>query len=118
MYTFGTFSQKKVSKNFCWWEIDLKPGPTHQKVKISCRPNIGMWGVSPEAMAWNVGAVHSDFNLGERISSGGHRRANLRVHFKIGPLAKNPISIHKVAAKNANGFLKTLYLTLLTRPNQ
>ena len=26
-----------------------------------------MWGVYPEAMDWNVGAVHSDFNLGERI---------------------------------------------------
>ena len=26
-----------------------------------------MWGVYPEAMDWNDEAVHSDFNLGERI---------------------------------------------------
>ena len=24
-----------------------------------------MWGVYPEAISWIVGAVHSDFNLGE-----------------------------------------------------
>ena len=34
--------------------------------KIFC-PNIGMWGVYPEAMACNVGGLCSDFNLGERI---------------------------------------------------
>ena len=27
-----------------------------------------MWGVNPEARGWNVGAVCSDFNLGECIS--------------------------------------------------
>ena len=32
-------------------------------------------------------------------------------------LAKYPISLHKIAAKNASGFLKTLWLTFLTRPN-
>ena len=32
-------------------------------------------------------------------------------------LAKYPISIHKMAAKNASGFLKTILLTFLTRPN-
>ena len=37
------------------------------KIKILQRPNIFMWGVFPEAMDWNVGAVCSDFNLGERI---------------------------------------------------
>ena len=36
-------------------------------MKILQSPNIGMWGVYPEAMDWNVGAVCSDFNLGERI---------------------------------------------------
>ena len=36
-------------------------------MKISCRPNIGLWGVYPEAMACNVGGLYSDFNLGERI---------------------------------------------------
>ena len=36
------------------------------KLKNVCRPNIGMWGVYPEAMACNVG-VCSDINLGERI---------------------------------------------------
>ena len=29
MYTYGIFSQKRLSKNFSWWEIDLKTGPTH-----------------------------------------------------------------------------------------
>ena len=45
-----------------------------------------MWGVYPEAMAWNVGAVHSDFNLGERIWRSSPQRANLKVHFEICPL--------------------------------
>ena len=31
-------------------------------------------------------------------------------------LAKYPISIHKMAAKNASGFFKTLLLTFLTHP--
>ena len=26
-----------------------------------------MWGVNPEARGWNIGAVCSDFNLGERM---------------------------------------------------
>ena len=29
IYTYGIFSQKRLSKNFWWWEIDLKMGPTH-----------------------------------------------------------------------------------------
>ena len=45
-----------------------------------------MLGDYPEAMAWNVGGVHSDFNFGERIWRGGPRRANLKVHYEIGPL--------------------------------
>ena len=37
------------------------------KSKNLCRPNIGMWGVYPVAMACNVGVLCSDINLGERI---------------------------------------------------
>ena len=139
-----------------------------------------MWGVYPEAMTWNVGAVHSEINLGERIWRSSPKRANLKVHFEICPfwatspdtltqidfwvhsanipdhclwidaqhahvwatwnfhflmggprvevnfppskilwkafLAKYPKSIHKMAAKSASGFFKTLLLTFLTRP--
>ena len=67
MYTYRIFSLKKVSKVFCFQEIDLKTGPSHWKVKISRRPNIGIWVVYPEAMACNVGGLYSDFYLGERI---------------------------------------------------
>ena len=42
--------------------------------------NISMWDACPEAMAWKVGAVHSDFNLGERIWRSGPQRANLKVY--------------------------------------
>ena len=66
--------------------MDMKKGPTTQKVKISCFPNKGMWGVYPEAMAWNVGDVHSDFNFGECMWRSGPQRANFIVHFEIGPL--------------------------------
>jgi hypothetical protein len=45
-----------------------------------------MWGVYPEAMAWNVGAEHSENNLGERIWRSSPKRANLKVHFEICPL--------------------------------
>ena len=45
-----------------------------------------MWGVNPEAMVWNVSAVHSDFNVGERIWRSGPQRANLKVHIEICPL--------------------------------
>ena len=139
-----------------------------------------MWGVYPEAMVWNVGAVHSEINLGECIWRSSPKRANLKVYFDICPfwatspdtltqidfwvhsanipghclwidtphayvwatwnfhflmggprfevnfppskilwkafLAKYPKSIHKMAAKNASRFLKTLLLTFLTRP--
>ena len=34
MYTYGIFSKERLSKNFFWWEIDIKMGPTHYKVKI------------------------------------------------------------------------------------
>ena len=44
-----------------------------------------MWGVYPEAMAWNVGAVHSEINLGERIWRSSPKRANIKVHFEICP---------------------------------
>ena len=37
------------------------------KIKILQRPTIVMWDVYPEATDCNVGAVCSDFNLGERI---------------------------------------------------
>ena len=41
-----------------------------------------MWGVYPEALAWNVGGVQFNFNFGERIWRSGPQRANLKVHFK------------------------------------
>ena len=34
---------------------------------------MGMWGVYPEAMDWNVGAMHSEINLGECIWRSGHK---------------------------------------------
>ena len=37
-------------------------------------------------MASNVGNVHSNFNLIERIWSSGIQRANFKVHYEIGPL--------------------------------
>ena len=90
-------SQKRVSKIFCWWEIDLKTWPTHKKVKISRCPNIGMLGVYLEAMAWNVAAVHSDFNLSERIWRGGPQRANPKVHFEICPFwATSPDTLNQI----------------------
>ena len=49
-----------------------------------------MWGVYPEAMGWNVGAVHSEINLGECIWRSGPQRANLKVHFEICPLGATP----------------------------
>jgi hypothetical protein len=35
-------------------------------MKILQSPNIGMWGVYPETMDWNFGAMCSDFKFGER----------------------------------------------------
>ena len=57
-------------------------------MKISCLPNIGMRGVYPEAMAWNIGAVHSNFNLGEQIWRSSRKRANHKVHLEIYPLGR------------------------------
>ena len=37
------------------------------KSKKLCPPNIGMWGVYPEAMGCNVGVLCSDINLVEHI---------------------------------------------------
>ena len=34
VYTFGIFIQKRVLKDFDWWEVDFKTGPIHLKVKI------------------------------------------------------------------------------------
>ena len=42
-------------------------GAQSHPLKIFHCPNIGMWGVYPEAMAWNIGAVYSEINLGECI---------------------------------------------------
>ena len=62
-----------------------------KKVKMLCHLNIGMSGVYPEALAWNVGAVHSDFKLGERMWRSGPQRANqiwpahVKVHLKRFP---------------------------------
>ena len=64
----------------------LKTWPTHLKSENFKRLYICMWGVYPEAMAWNVGGLHSDLNLGERIWSNGTQRADFIVHFGIGPL--------------------------------
>ena len=56
-----------------------------------------MWGVYPEAIAWNVGAVHSDFNFGELIWKSGPQRANIRVHFGIWPLgATSPDTLNQI----------------------
>ena len=46
-----------------YWSLVSHP----LKSKNLCCPNIGMWGVYPEAMACNVGVLCSDINLGERI---------------------------------------------------
>ena len=56
---------------------------------MSHHPKIGMWGVYSEAMAWSVGDVHSDFNLGECIWRSCPKRSNLKLHFVFslfGPL--------------------------------
>ena len=47
---------------------------------------MGIWVVYPEAMAWNVGGVHSDFNFGERIWRSCPQRTNLNENYEIGPL--------------------------------
>ena len=71
--------------------------PTLFKVKVSCRPNIGMWDVHPGAMTCNVGSVPSDFNLGERIWRSDAHRSNFMVHFEIGPLwASSPDTLPKI----------------------
>ena len=44
----------------------LDPPIKNLKKKLQ-RPNIVMWVVYPEAIDWNVAAVCSDLNLGERI---------------------------------------------------
>ena len=51
---------------------------------------MGMWGVDPESMGWNVGTVHSEINLGECIWISGPQRANLKVHLEICPLGATP----------------------------
>ena len=55
-----------------WWKNAPQPaksniGQPPSKVKKLCRLNIGMWGVYPEVMTFNVGVLCSDINLGERI---------------------------------------------------
>ena len=50
-----------------------------------------------DAMAWSVGAVHYDFNLGEHIWRSGPQRANIKVHFEIYPLgATSPDMLTKI----------------------
>ena len=101
LYTFWIFSQKRLSKKFCWWEIDLKTGPTQKKVNILHCPIIDMWGVYPEAMAWNICAVHSDFNLVERIWRSSPQRANLKVHLEICSLgATSPDMLTQIELRN------------------
>ena len=39
-----------------------------------------MWGVYPEAMDWNVGAMHSEINLGECIWRSCPQKANIKVY--------------------------------------
>ena len=41
-------------------------------------------GVYPEAMDWNVGAVHLDFNLGERILTKSLKTTNIFDTFRNG----------------------------------
>ena len=58
---------------------------------------MGMWGVYPEAIAWNISGVHSDFNFDELIWSSGARRANFIVLFDIGPLwATSPNTLNQI----------------------
>ena len=52
-------------------------------MKISWRPNIGMWGVNPEARGWNVGAVCSDFHLDECISRKSPQRTLIWLFLQI-----------------------------------
>ena len=63
MYTYRIFSQKKAIKEFLMVGNGPQNGDHPLQSEIFTSPNIGMWGVYPEALAWNVGAVHSDFNL-------------------------------------------------------
>ena len=85
----------RVIENF-FYKAYLVPGLLHLphldpflvaltllKPKHLCRPNIGMWGVYPEAMACNVGGLCSDFILGECIWRKSPFWPNLKVHFEI-----------------------------------
>ena len=105
MYTYWIFSQKRVSQVFCCQEIDLKTEPTHWKVKIPRWPNIGMWGVYPEAMTCSVGELRSDFNLGERILRYSPRRPILKLHFQnmlSGALSQDTLTQIKIWVQSAN----------------
>ena len=62
-------------------------------------------GVYPEAMAWNIGVVCSDFILGECILGESTLRPNLKGHFEIGPLvalSPDTLTKPKIWAHSAN----------------
>ena len=80
---------KKTFKEFLLVGNRPQNGAHPIKSKNLTPPKIGMWGVLPEAMGWNIGAVHSDFHLGERIWRSGRQRANLKVHSEMCPLGAN-----------------------------
>ena len=70
---------------YLWWKNTPQPaklniGQPPSKIEKLCRPNIGIWGVYPEAMACNVGRLCWDFNLGECIWRKSHQQPNLQVH--------------------------------------
>ena len=66
-------------------------------MKISQRPNIGMWGVNPD---WNVGALCSYFSLDERKSP---QASNLVLFLKVPNLnARDPLTKFKILAQSAN----------------
>ena len=66
-------------------------------MKISHHPNIGMLGVYPDAMAWNVDAVHADFHLGQCIWISVPKSANLKVNLEICPLgATSPDTLTQI----------------------
>ena len=84
MYTYGIFNQKRGYKTFCWWEVDLKRGLSIEKWKFMSSKHRHL-GCLSKSDGLECCAVHSDFNLGERIWKSGPKRANLKVHIQICP---------------------------------
>ena len=72
---YGMTYKKQVCQKS--WVNSMKNAPQQSKSDIGqlpsnfffklCPPNIGMWGVYPEAMVGNDGRFFSNFKLGEHI---------------------------------------------------